>query len=71
MPLLPDLYVAELPRIDAAIARELKALSPPLRPVAEHIAFLPGKRLRPLFCLTLALNIVALVIVRKYREQYE
>lgn len=53
MPLLPDLYVAELPRIDAAIARELKALSPPLRPVAEHIAFLPGKRLRPLFCLTL------------------
>ncbi len=54
MPILTDIYAAESPLINAAIARELKALSPPLRPVAEHIAFLPGKRLRPLFCLTMA-----------------
>lgn len=51
---LTDLFSAEIPLIDAAIAQELNRLPPSLQPVAAHIAVLPGKRIRPLICVALA-----------------
>ncbi len=49
-----DLFPAEIPLIDAAIAQELNNLPPSLQPVADHIAMLPGKRVRPLVCVAMA-----------------
>ena len=54
MHVLTDFFSAEIPRIDAALHQELETLPPVLKPVAEHIAVLPGKRLRPLICLSMA-----------------
>ena len=54
MRILTDFFSAEIPRIDTALHGELATLSSVLKPVAMHIAALPGKRLRPLICLTTA-----------------
>ena len=51
---LTDFFSTEIPHIDAALHRELSTLPPVLKPVAAHIAALPGKRLRPLVCLAVA-----------------
>ena len=51
---LTDFFSSEIPHIDAALHRELATLPPVLKPVAMHIAALPGKRLRPLVCLATA-----------------
>ena len=54
MHVLTDFFSAEIPHIDAALHRELATLPSVLKPVAAHIAALPGKRLRPLICLAMA-----------------
>ena len=54
MRILTDFFSTEIPRIDAALHGELDTLPPVLKPVAMHIAALPGKRLRPLICLATA-----------------
>lgn len=54
MRILTDFFSTEIPRIDAALHGELDTLPPVLKPVAMHIAALPGKRLRPLVCLATA-----------------
>lgn len=51
---LTNLCPEDMDCVDAALLRELNTLPSPLYPVAAHIASLPGKRLRPLLCLTVA-----------------
>ena len=51
---MTDFLSTEVPRIDTVLRQELETLPALLRPVAMHIATLPGKRLRPLICLATA-----------------
>ena len=54
MRIMTDFFSAEISRIDATLHLELASLPSVLKPVAAHIAALPGKRLRPLVCLAMA-----------------
>lgn len=47
-------FLKELPAINAAIGREIKALPAPVQPVAAHVMDAGGKRLRPMLTILFA-----------------